>query len=99
MSEGASYDEPGSGVSRRLALAASFFVLGAAATRARAAMSAEPLTPIPIPPQAPAKEGIAILPGTRLSYWDTGGNGDVNLLLHPPPGSTRILSYQQPRFV
>jgi pimeloyl-ACP methyl ester carboxylesterase len=99
MSEGASYDEPRSGVSRRLALAASVFVLGAAVTRAGVAMSAEPLTPIPIPPQAPAKDGIAVLPGTRLSYWDTGGNGDVVVLLHPATGSARIWSYQQPVFV
>src|SRR4051812_38787831 len=99
MSEGASHDEPSSGISRRLALAASVFVLGAAVTRARAAMSAEPLSPIPVPPQAPAKEGIADLPGTRLSYWDTGGNGEAILLLHPATGSTRIWSYQQPVFV
>jgi pimeloyl-ACP methyl ester carboxylesterase len=99
MSEGASHDEPSPGISRRLALTASVFVLGAAVTRSRAAMSAEPLTPIPVPPQAPAKEGIANLPGTRLSYWDTGGNGEAILLLHPATGSTRIWSYQQPVFV
>src|SRR5580765_5387639 len=98
MSEGASHDEPRSGVSRRLALAASLLVLGTAVTRARTAMSAEPLAPIAIPPQAPAKEGIAVLPGTRLSYWDTGGNGEVILLLHPATGSQRIWSYQQPVF-
>src|SRR5882672_63494 len=99
MSEGASHDEPRSGVSRRLALAASVFLLGAAVTRAGAAMSAEPLTPIPIPPQVPVKDGIAVLPGTRLSYWDTGGNGDAIVLLHPATGSSRIWSYQQPVFV
>jgi pimeloyl-ACP methyl ester carboxylesterase len=73
-------------------------VLGAAATRARAAMSPEPLAPIPIPPQAPAKEGIAALPGTRLAYWDTGGNGNAIVLLHPATGTARIWSYQQPVF-
>src|SRR5882762_1123705 len=98
MSEGASH-EPRSGVSRRLALAASVFVLGAGVMRARAAMSAEPLSPIAIPPQAPAKEGIAVLPGTRLAYWDTGGKGEAILLLHPATGTARIWSYQQPVFV
>jgi pimeloyl-ACP methyl ester carboxylesterase len=62
-------------------------------------MSSEPLTPIPIPPQLPAKDGIAVLPGTRLAYWDTGGSGQAILLLHPATGSARIWSYQQPVFV
>src|SRR5712675_2050259 len=99
MHGGESHDERRAGISRRFALAASVFVLGDAATRAHAAMSPEPLAPIPIPPQAPAKEGIAVLPGTRLSYWDTGGNGEAILLLHPATGSARIWSYQQPVFV
>jgi pimeloyl-ACP methyl ester carboxylesterase len=98
MSGGKFLHEPESGVSRRFALAASVFLLGAAATRAHAAMSPEPLAPIPIPPQAQAKEAIAVLPGTRLAYWDTGGNGEVIVLLHPATGSARIWSYQQPVF-
>src|SRR5882672_12124100 len=99
MSGGESFHETRTGVSRRVALAASVLVLGAAVTRARAAVSPEPLTPIPIPPQAPAKEALAVLPGTRLSYWDTGGNGEAIVLLHPATGSARIWSYQQPVFV
>src|SRR6266567_2890782 len=99
MSGGESFHEARPSVSRRFALAASVLVLGAAVTRARAAVSAEPLTPIPIPPQAPAKEGIAVLPGTRLAYWDTAGNGEAVVLLHPATGSARIWSYQQPVFV
>jgi pimeloyl-ACP methyl ester carboxylesterase len=51
---------------------------------------------IPIPPQVPAKEALASLPGTRLAYWDTGGNGEAVVLLHPATGSARIWSYQQP---
>jgi len=99
MHGGESHDERRAGISRRFALAASVLVLGAAATRAHAAMSPEPLAPIPIPPQAPAKEGTAVLPGTRLAYWDTGGNGEAVVLLHPATGSARIWSYQQPVFV
>jgi pimeloyl-ACP methyl ester carboxylesterase len=99
MQRGESHDRPGAGISRRFALAACLIMLGAMGTRARAAMSPEPLTPIPIPPQAAAKEGIAVLPGTRLSYWDTGGNGPAIVLLHPATGTARIWSYQQPVFV
>ena len=99
MSGGESFHEARPSVSRRFALAASVFVLGAAATRAHAAMSPEPLAPIPVPPQAPAKEGITVLSGTRLAYWDTGGNGEAVVLLHPATGSAGIWSYQQPVFV
>src|SRR5882672_1741293 len=98
MSGGKILHEGESGVSRRFALAASLFLLGAA-PRAHAAMSSEPLAPIPIPPQAQTKEAIAALPGTRLVYWDTGGNGTAIVLLHPATGSARIWSYQQPVFV
>ena len=68
-------------------------------SRVHAAMNADAMSPIPIPPQAPAKEGVAALPGTRLHYWDTGGTGETIVLLHPATGSARIWSYQQPVFV
>ncbi len=58
----------------------------------------DPLTPIPIPEQAPATQGIAELPGTRLGYWDTGGNGTPVIFLHPASGSALIWLYQQPVF-
>jgi pimeloyl-ACP methyl ester carboxylesterase len=61
-------------------------------------MNAEPMAPVPIPPQVSAKEAIAVLPGTRLAYWDTGGTGEAIVLLHPATGSARIWSYQQPVF-
>ena len=61
-------------------------------------MNGEPLTPIPIPPQVPATEGVATLAGTRLAYWDTGGDGEAVVLLHPATGSANIWSYQQPVF-
>ena len=52
---------------------------------------ADPLVPVPIPTQMPAKEGYAELPGTRLWYWDTGGDGTAT-------GSALIWLYQQPLF-
>jgi pimeloyl-ACP methyl ester carboxylesterase len=57
-----------------------------------------PITPIPIPVQAPAKEAMAPLPGTQLWYWDTGGSGAPIVLLHPATGSGLIWGYQQPAF-
>jgi pimeloyl-ACP methyl ester carboxylesterase len=60
---------------------------------------ADPMVPVPIPIQAPAKEGIAQLPDTRLGYWDTASAGQPILLLHPASGSALIWLYQQPVFV
>lgn len=53
-------------------------------------------TPVPIPPQAPAHEGIADLPGTKLWYWDTGGSGHPVILLHAATQSAAGWVYQQP---
>jgi pimeloyl-ACP methyl ester carboxylesterase len=58
----------------------------------------DPMVPIPIPEQAPAREGLAEIPGTRLGYWDTGGDGIPVVFLHPASGSALIWLYQQPVF-
>jgi pimeloyl-ACP methyl ester carboxylesterase len=58
----------------------------------------DPLVPVPIPDQLPVKEGKAELPGTRLGYRDTGGDGEPVVLLHPASGSALIWLYQQPVF-
>jgi len=52
--------------------------------------------PIPVPPPAPATEGLATLPGTRLWYSDTGGDGPAIVLLHAATGSPHFWAYQQP---
>jgi pimeloyl-ACP methyl ester carboxylesterase len=57
-----------------------------------------PMRPIPIPSQVPAKDGTAQIPDTRLWYWDTGGQGTPIVLLHPATGSALIWVYQQPVF-
>jgi pimeloyl-ACP methyl ester carboxylesterase len=82
----------------RLFIAAglAFFALGS--IDAAHSQSASPMTPIPIPAQAPAQEGMAQLPDTKLWYWDTGGQGTPIVLLHPATGSGLIWSYQQPVF-
>lgn len=58
----------------------------------------DPMVPVPIPEQVAAREGIADIPGTRLGYWDTGGNGEPVVFLHPAPGSALVWLYQQPVF-
>jgi pimeloyl-ACP methyl ester carboxylesterase len=58
----------------------------------------DPMVPVRIPEQVPAKNGIAELPGTRLGYWDTGGGGQPVVFLHPASGSALIWLYQQPVF-
>ena len=60
--------------------------------------SDDPMVPVPIPEQVSVTEGTARLPGTRLWYWDTGGDGPAILFLHPATGSTLIWLYQQPVF-
>src|SRR5437870_1096694 len=77
-----------------------FVFLGASITNALASDLGrnDPMTPVPLPEQVAAKEGIAEVPGTRLGYWDTGGEGPAILLLHPATGSALIWAYQQPVF-
>ena len=58
----------------------------------------DPMVPVPIPEQVPAKEGMAALPGTNLGYWDTGGTGQPVVFLHPASGSALVWLYQQPVF-
>src|SRR5258705_12948932 len=58
----------------------------------------DPMVPVPIPAQVPAKEGMAELPNTRLGYWDTGGSGEHVVFLHPASGSALVWLYQQPVF-
>jgi pimeloyl-ACP methyl ester carboxylesterase len=66
--------------------------------RANAQTPADPLAPVPVPPQAPVTEGMAQLPDTTLWFWDTGGSGEAIVLLHPASGSGLIWGYQQPAF-
>jgi len=65
---------------------------------AAAAPLADPMRPMPIPPQRPAREGIAALDDTNLFYWDTGGGGAPIVLMHPASGSALTWPYQQPAF-
>jgi pimeloyl-ACP methyl ester carboxylesterase len=94
------------GVSRRgFNVAGAALVLGAAgagliaqASDAAAQSTPNAFKPVPKPKQAPVKEGIAEIPGTKLWYWDTGGSGQTIVLMHPATGSGLIWTYQQPAF-
>src|SRR6266446_3945541 len=90
------------GINRRAVLGRSAamlaFCAGIAGRGAAAQVLADPLAPLAMPPQAPAKEGIAQLADTRLWFWDTGGSGEPIVLLHPASGSGLIWGYQQPAF-
>jgi pimeloyl-ACP methyl ester carboxylesterase len=107
MTETSVWNKPGRGLSRRALLRASAAlgalgagIAGLAPYRgARAqAPSVNPVAPVPLPAQVPAREGIAELAGARLWFWDTGGSGEPILLLHPASGSALIWGYQQPIF-
>jgi len=80
-----------------IALAAGLAALGTGPIEtAHGQTVANPMRPIPIPVQVPAKDGMAQIPDTRLWYWDTGGQGVPIVLLHPATGSALIWGYQQP---
>jgi pimeloyl-ACP methyl ester carboxylesterase len=96
---------------RREFLVAGTAALGGGAIAANAAVSsrvADCAAPLPLPDagptvhaepaQAAAVQALASLPEVRLSYWDTGGDGEPLVLLHPFTGSSRVWTYQQPAF-
>jgi len=84
---------------RTIRLAAGLAALGTGPIEtAHGQTVANPMRPIPIPAQVPAKDGVAQIPDTRLWYWDTGGQGVPIVLLHPATGSALIWDYQQPVF-
>jgi pimeloyl-ACP methyl ester carboxylesterase len=84
---------------RTIGLAAGLAAFGTAPMEtAHGQIVADPMRPIPIPAQVPAKDAVAQIPDTRLWYWDTGGQGVPIVLLHPSTGSALIWGYQQPVF-
>jgi len=89
------------GFSRRKMIKSAISIAGAAMTSSAKAADAgmsDPMVPMPMPPQLPVKEGLAVLPATRLWYWETGGTGQPVAFLHPATGSSQIWGYQQPVF-
>lgn len=61
--------------------------------------AANPLNPVPLPKQAPAKHALAKLPGRKIFYADSGGAGEAVVFLHPAAtGDPKVWVYQQPVF-
>jgi pimeloyl-ACP methyl ester carboxylesterase len=76
---------------------AAMLIAGAAFAQSPSA-ARDPSAPLALPEPMQAKEGLAVLPDTRLFYWDTGGDGPPIVLVHPATGSALIWGYQQPAF-
>ncbi|MFJ4621160.1 alpha/beta fold hydrolase [Streptomyces sp. NPDC088812] len=81
---------------------AALTVTGAAAGTAVAAPAAAagtglPWEPVPLPEQRPVTEyQVPVAGGGSLWCWDTGGDGEPVVLLHPGSGSGESWPYQQP---
>lgn len=74
-------------------------VPGSAAAAGPAIPNRPPVwTPVELPPQAPASEGMVDVGGTRLWYWDTGGSGQPVIFMHAGSQSGAGWGYQQPVF-
>ncbi|NEA98658.1 alpha/beta hydrolase [Streptomyces sp. SID13726] len=70
---------------------------GGASGTARAVSGQEPWEPVPIPAQVPVTEyQVPVSGGGSLWCWDTGGDGEPVVLLHPGSGSGESWPYQQP---
>ena len=52
----------------------------------------------PAPAESVVREAYATVPGARIFYRDTGGNGVPVILLHAATGSSRVWEYQIPAF-
>lgn len=62
-----------------------------------AATIAEPWVPVAVPEQVPVTEyQVPVAGGGSLWCWDTGGDGEAVVLLHPGSGSGESWPYQQP---
>jgi len=55
--------------------------------------------PNTVPRQADMREGYIHVDGAKLWYWDTGGDGQPVVLLHPATGSGLVWGFQQPVLV
>jgi pimeloyl-ACP methyl ester carboxylesterase len=83
----------GSGTPRGAANAANALRSSRSATQERYVTGA-PLPHLAVP-EVQAPGGTLEVDGARLWYWDTGGQGQPIVLLHPATGSGRVWGYQQ----
>lgn len=88
-------------LSRRQLIGAGVLAAGAVAfstAKAAARSSASPIDIVPEPGQVGATEGLVDVGGAKLWFWDTGGDGQPVVFLHPATGSGASWVYQQPVF-
>ncbi|WP_157968647.1 alpha/beta fold hydrolase [Streptomyces geranii] len=72
---------------------------GTAHAATAASGPAAPWTPVPLPEQVAVTEyQVPVAGGGSLWAWDTGGEGQPVILLHPGSGSGESWPYQQPVF-
>jgi pimeloyl-ACP methyl ester carboxylesterase len=79
-------------------MAVGAYALPAATAQAAAKPATTPVVVVPEPQQVAAKEGMFDVGGARLWYWDTGGDGQAVVFLHPGTGNGTSWVYQQPVF-
>jgi len=96
-------DQDAMHISRREMLGAAALAAGVASrpmatAHAAAKPATTPVAIVPEPIQVPAKEGLLDVGGARLWYWDTGGDGQAVVFLHPGTGNGTSWVYQQPVF-
>ncbi|MGI5459982.1 alpha/beta fold hydrolase [Streptomyces sp. CA-249302] len=69
----------------------------ARASTAEGSSTEAPWEPVPVPGQVPVTEyQVPVSGGGSLWAWDTGGDGEAVVLLHPGSGSGESWPYQQP---
>ncbi|MEU6350443.1 alpha/beta hydrolase [Streptomyces sp. NPDC047072] len=86
-------------LSRRALVAGTTLAALAAGSRTAEAGTASetPWVPVPVPAQVPVTEyQVPVAGGGSLWCWDTGGDGEAVVLLHPGSGSGESWPYQQP---
>lgn len=88
-------------LSRRELIGAGVLVASAVAFKtaeAAAQSSTAPVDIVPEPAQVSVTEGLLDVGGAKLWFWDTGGDGQPVVFLHPATGSGVSWIYQQPVF-
>ena len=91
-------------ICRRELLGAGTLAVGACALPSGTTLAASrpaavtPVEVVPEPQQVAAREGLFDVGGARLWYWDTGGDGQAVVFLHPGTGNGTSWVYQQPVF-
>ena len=83
---------------RRAMLKLAALAIGLAGNASTASAVAPVWVSTEMPTPAPTKQGMVDVGGTKLWYWDTGGNGPPVIFMHSGSQSGAGWGYQQPVF-